>query len=258
MKSRVIPLILLCACPALAALANKTDVAHQHINSANNLLSKGDVEGAVSECREAVRLKPHLEECRLCISLALYRLGNRDYEKGETDKAIEEYREALRATPDEAYWHLGLAKALEKAGDLKGATNEYRTASKLSPQDDGIQLALGALLAPAQNAPSAETPRVGDFSAGAPAGDTEPIPVKWADPPYSEEARRSRRQGAITVAIVIDTEGNVSKAQVVKALGQGLDQNALETVRKWKFRPATRDGEPVAARLLVHFNFRLF
>jgi len=85
-----------------------------------------------------------------------------------------------------------------------------------------------------------------------------PIPIYKPEPPYSEEARKAKYQGTVVLWIVVDTQGNVQQAQVVKPLGMGLDENALRTVKTWKFKPAMRNGAPVPVRVMVEVSFRLF
>ena len=86
-----------------------------------------------------------------------------------------------------------------------------------------------------------------------------PIPTYKPDPAYSEAARRAKYQGTVALQIVVDVQGNVDRdVRVVKSLGLGLDEKAVETVRTWKFKPAMRNGVPVAVRLVVAFTFRLF
>jgi len=87
---------------------------------------------------------------------------------------------------------------------------------------------------------------------------TAPVPVDRPEPKYSEEARRAKYQGTVVVMIVVDTSGNVTDARIVRPLGLGLDEKALETVRTWKFKPAMRNGVDVPVRVLVEVNFRLF
>jgi TonB family protein len=55
---------------------------------------------------------------------------------------------------------------------------------------------------------------------------------------YSDEARRHRIEGYVTVAVTLDTAGRVTASRVVRGLGFGLDQNALVAVRQWRFQPA--------------------
>jgi protein TonB len=85
-----------------------------------------------------------------------------------------------------------------------------------------------------------------------------PIPIYKPEPPYSEQARKAKYQGTVVLWIVVDAAGNVTNAQVVKPLGMGLDQNAVTTVKTWKFKPAMRNGSPVPVKVMVEVSFRLF
>jgi len=87
---------------------------------------------------------------------------------------------------------------------------------------------------------------------------TAPIPIYKPEPPYSEEARKAKYQGTVVVLIVVDTQGSVTDARVVKPLGLGLDEKALDTVRTWKFKPGMRNGIPVPVRVMIEVSFRLF
>jgi TonB family protein len=55
--------------------------------------------------------------------------------------------------------------------------------------------------------------------------------------------------------IIVDAEGRVEKPRVVRALRLGLDESAIETVRTWKFAPATREGQPVSVALHVEVDY---
>jgi TonB family protein len=96
----------------------------------------------------------------------------------------------------------------------------------------------------------------GAYSVGG--GVTAPVPIYKPEPPYSEEARKAKYQGTVVVLIVVDAAGNVTDARVVKPLGLGLDEKALETIRTWKFKPGLRNGTPVPVRMMVEVSFRLF
>jgi TonB family protein len=88
-------------------------------------------------------------------------------------------------------------------------------------------------------------------------GISAPIPIYDPAPAYSDEARKAKYQGNVVVMIVVDAQGNVTDAQVVRPVGVGLDENAVEIVRTWKFRPAMRNGAPVSVRVGVEVFFRL-
>ena len=96
----------------------------------------------------------------------------------------------------------------------------------------------------------------GVYSVGG--GVSEPIPIYKPDPAYSEEARKAKYQGTVVLWIVVDASGAVTDCKVVKPLGLGLDEKAVETVRTWKFKPAMKSGAPVPVRVMVEVSFRLF
>jgi TonB family protein len=57
--------------------------------------------------------------------------------------------------------------------------------------------------------------------------------------------------------VEVDSTGRVTDARVVHSLGLGLDEKAMEAVRKWRFKPGEKDGQPVTMRAEVEVNFRL-
>jgi len=95
----------------------------------------------------------------------------------------------------------------------------------------------------------------GVFSVGG--GVSAPTCIYCPDPPCSQEARKAKFSGTVVVQ-VIDAAGNVSDARVVKPLGLGLDEKAVETIRTWRFKPSLRNGSPVNVRMLVEVSFRRF
>jgi len=96
----------------------------------------------------------------------------------------------------------------------------------------------------------------GIYSVGG--GVSAPVPIYKPEPAYSEEARKAKYQGTVVLWIVVDASGGVTDCKVVKPLGLGLDEKAVETVRTWKFKPAMKNGTPVPVRVLVEVSFRLF
>jgi TonB family protein len=84
-----------------------------------------------------------------------------------------------------------------------------------------------------------------------------PKPVYTPGPSYTESAQKAKTQGTVALAIVITPEGGVQDIEVCKNLEPSLDQRAVETVRQWRFEPATKDGKPVAAHVNVEVSFRL-
>jgi periplasmic protein TonB len=89
-------------------------------------------------------------------------------------------------------------------------------------------------------------------------GVTMPRLIYDPDPEYTEEARRLKQQGNVLVAGVVGADGKVHDARVQHALGLGLDEKAIEAVRRWKFEPSRYNGQPVAVKIMVEVNFRLY
>lgn len=96
------------------------------------------------------------------------------------------------------------------------------------------------------------------FVYGVGTGVTAPVAIFKPEPAYSEEARKAKYQGSVTLWIVVSPQGTVSDVRVVKPLGMGLDEKAVEAVRTWRFKPGLRNSVPVAVRMLVEVSFRLF
>jgi TonB family protein len=88
-------------------------------------------------------------------------------------------------------------------------------------------------------------------------GVSAPVPIFKPEPEYSEEARKAKYQGSVTLSIVILADGTTSNIKVIRPLGLGLDEKAIEAVTKWRFRPSLKDGKPVAVTANVEVNFRL-
>lgn len=78
------------------------------------------------------------------------------------------------------------------------------------------------------------------------------------DPEYSEEARKAKYQGVCTVQLVVGTDGRPHDVRVLRSLGLGLDEKAIEAVNQWKFEPGRKDGNAVATIINVEVQFRLY
>jgi TonB family protein len=88
-------------------------------------------------------------------------------------------------------------------------------------------------------------------------GVTQPVLLWKIEPEYTDEARRARVQGTVVLHIEVDTGGQAQNITVTQSLGLGLDERAIEAVRRWRFRPGYRNGKPWATAAMVQVNFRL-
>jgi len=88
-------------------------------------------------------------------------------------------------------------------------------------------------------------------------GVSAPQLVFKVEPEYSEEARKAKFQGTVVLYVVVDEKGQPRDLKVVRPLGLGLDQKAIEAVQKWRFKPGLKDGRPVSVSAQIEVNFRL-
>jgi protein TonB len=88
-------------------------------------------------------------------------------------------------------------------------------------------------------------------------GVTAPAVISKIEPEYTEEARLAKYQGAVVVSTEIGPDGVAQSMKVIRGLGLGLDEQAVKAISQWKFKPGTKDGQPVAVTATIEVNFRL-
>lgn len=88
-------------------------------------------------------------------------------------------------------------------------------------------------------------------------GVIQPAVISKADPVYTEEARIARISGTVLLQLVVDVDGQAKNIKVVKSVGFGLDDCAIESILKWQFRPGQKNGSPVPVYATVEINFKL-
>lgn len=77
------------------------------------------------------------------------------------------------------------------------------------------------------------------------------------EPEYSEQARKAKYQGTVTLAVEVGVDGRVREARVIQGLGLGLDEKAVDAILQWRFQPAMQSGRAIAAPATIEVNFRL-
>lgn len=120
-----------------------------------------------------------------------------------------------------------------------------------------LNAALSSDLAVGQQAAPLQTEHEGENSAAEGVADVPPKPLRITRPKYPKAAFAKRIQGAVVVEFQIDVQGRVARARVVESIPD-LDAAALACVSKWRFKPAQKEGKPVATFARVPILFRIY
>jgi len=88
---------------------------------------------------------------------------------------------------------------------------------------------------------------------------SEPKLIFAPEAEFSDEARRAKYQGIVVVQVIVDAQGNPQNPRVVRPLGMGLDEKALEAIKKYRFKPSMKDGKtPVPVLIAISIDFHLY
>jgi TonB family protein len=173
--------------------------------------------------------------------------GNIALANGLPGVAELNYLQALAQDPPES-----TEAALTMETYAKFLTEQSRTgeAEALQKEALAIRRAHVAEISAKLHSPGGGTQRVGG-------GVTAPVLLRKQEPEYSEEARVAKDQGSVLLSVVIGPDGQAANLDLLRSIGFGLDEKAAEAVTQWKFKPGTRDGQPVAVQATIEVNFRL-
>jgi TonB family protein len=144
-----------------------------------------------------------------------------------------------------------LRKNKERDAEYDPANLKSQPVQRIDWVPEDLELQLGS--APDESANPSSVP------AGAGDGVTAPKPLFTPAAQYSDYARRKRLQGVCIVGLIVDVHGMPQDVRVMKSLEPSLDQSAIEAVKKYRFKPAMKDGKtPVPVAVNVEVNFRLY
>jgi periplasmic protein TonB len=88
-------------------------------------------------------------------------------------------------------------------------------------------------------------------------GVSAPQVIHSIQPEFTPEARQANYEGTVSIQLIVDSQGNPQAIHVVRHLGMGLDQKAIEAVQQYRFRPAIYQGHPVAVQMVIDVEFHL-
>jgi TonB family protein len=106
---------------------------------------------------------------------------------------------------------------------------------------------------PPDGSTATELPRVYKLSEGI----APPVLIQRRDPEYTKNAITAGVEGVVLLEVEIGVDGRAHNVRVIRSLDPGLDSKAVECVEAWRFRPGTRDGEPVTVAANIEIAFRL-
>jgi len=89
-------------------------------------------------------------------------------------------------------------------------------------------------------------------------GATPPRVSNKEEPKYSEEARRAGLEGNVVLGLVVGSDGKPRNLRILRSLGLGLDERAIDAVSRWQFYPGTKDGQAVNLEAKIEVHFRLW
>jgi protein TonB len=87
--------------------------------------------------------------------------------------------------------------------------------------------------------------------------DKPPELVSAVQPGYPAEMRKAGTDGSVTLLFVLDEEGRVNDPRVDASSHPAFEQPALEALKKWRFRPGTKEGQPVKTYMRLPMRFRV-
>lgn len=187
-------------------------------------------------------------------SLEHYRQGEADLLHNDLQSATNEFRQALSGDLQppwtEVLSHVQLARIFDSTGQPDRAVNEYREAQKTGDNTFGaLDEANNYLKNALQGNYVPPPPR--PLLAGA--GE----PIQRTEPEYTDEARTAELEGTVVLAAEIDESGLAQDLHVVESVGLGLDEKAMEAVKRWSFRPAVTPDPRIKTVRQIHIDFRL-
>lgn len=182
------------------------------------------------------KILTRFEEAREQLASAAYQDGKDAYQSEEFALAVEKFDVALTLAPDD-----------ELAREYRQLASERMSMNRPA-----------ATPAPAEAAPAPEPEIDVETHVFRLTSDIErPVLVRQVAPVLPPVARTARWSGSVILSVIINREGQVTEANVIRSVREPLDAAAVEAVKRWEYRPATRDGVAVSVYSIVQVNFAL-
>jgi TonB family protein len=177
-------------------------------------------------------------------SFTRYRIGEILFKRSQLSNAQAEFEAAIRGSQVPKWVvpvsHIYLSKIYTAKAEPDRAQEQFRLAAQAKKQ--------------LRAAPDFPLP-AGTFRVGADV--TPPVPIEQPPPDYSPEAQAAGLEGSIYLVGTVGTDGLVRDFRVTVPLGFGLDEMAVEAVKRWRFEPGLRNDAPVDVFTTLRVDFTL-
>jgi len=237
-------------------------LAHYWFGLASTKLGKVSQDEAEENLRAAISLKPTFAPAYDLLAMSYTTRGIRP---AEAHDLIEKALQLLPGTPEV---HVDAAQVLLNLHRNKEASDALQLALKLAHTPEEVASVEGVMKSlrdiEAQQAKYEKQPvrlvgRSGARGSNKTTSQTEtpPRPIYSPEVDYTEQAREAKLEGVSVIRIYVGPDGKPGSVVVTKKLGMGLDEKAVETIKKWRFEPGRRSGRPVPSYLTLNLEFKL-
>lgn len=246
--------------PVVVAPVATPTPADFYSKRADASLAKGEVDSALADYDRALAIKA--DDPALYVSR-----GKALFTKKSFDQSVKDYDKAIELAPKTAIAFLNRGASHEKLGEVQKALSDYKSAADLDATNETAKAEVKRIetqlakeeadrvakeeAAKAEAARLAAPPEFINVGALSTADATRMI-----TPTYSAMARQSRVTGKVSVAVDLDEEGNVTKADATDGPAM-LRQSAEDSAKRTKFKPALFNGKPIKAKGTITYNFSL-
>lgn len=267
------------------AVKLKPDLGFAHTGLAFTLMTMGQDTQAAREASRAIELNPSDAEAHYILGVTELRTWRNTEAQAEADLAIAQKPkfapayllkcQVLLALEGEASSKAAKIVRVSEAGPLTEAEREERrrrarkAAETFAAAADSLQMYLQLSASDSETAvwrDQLETLRtfagngLGFQSGIFPTSEvtTKVKILQKSEPGYTERARRAAIEGTVILRAVFSSAGTVEHILILRSLPAGLTDQAIQSAKKIKFTPATRDGKPVSMIMELQYGFHLF
>lgn len=218
-------------------------------------LEKGQVDSALADYTEALKLKADDPDLYVSRGKALF-------SKKDFDRSVKDYDKAIELAPKTAIAFLNRGASYEQLGDVKKALIDYMSAADLEPTSETAKAEVRRIQD--QLAKEAAEKDAAERAAAAKVvpeflnlGNLSAVNAeRMVTPSYPAMARQSRIIGKVSVDVELDQEGNVTQVKATSGHAM-LRQSAEDAARRSKFKPAQFNGQPIKAKGVITYSFSL-